>query len=93
VITWIKRRRQAPEETVSVPAVVTFDEAELRRIARQELSRSLGRMEAEISRIAPGYVTAHVHRIAHEVVRSLLTRECDRLDQETKIEERKLPSV
>ncbi len=92
-MAWLKRRRAAGTEPVSVPAVVTFDEAELRRIARVELSRSLGRMESEISRIVPGYQTAHVHRIAHEVVRSIITRECDRLDQETKIEEKRLPSV
>lgn len=93
MMAWLKRRRVTEADSVSVPAVVTFDEAELQRIARVELSRSLGRMESEISRLVPAYQTAHVHRIAHEVVRSIITRECDRLDQETKIEERKLPSV
>lgn len=66
-----------------------------RRLVREEISRSLGRIESDISRIVPAYQTAHVHRIAHQVLRSCLTRECDRLDEETKtkIEERTLPDA
>lgn len=72
--------------TPAVPAPET-DEERLRRVVREEVHRSLVRVEADLAEAMPKTPGAHVHRIVYGVLRAMLYREITQLTQETTIKE------